>query len=197
MSSAEMLTMPEPEFVARFSQLLAACPVVRDDDYVGASTARRSLATLEQARAQRARQDRENERMLAESRAHTARLEQSAREAQRKRETEEQAVEAATAAAMYSSNNSNNSNNGGGYDGNTVQHRWAGSSRASLAKSDSAVRAEVAVKAYYKRMQTLLNSSSSFSAQQAEMLVQRVKVLTEQYLSQLCLEDIDNIGKTF
>ena len=83
--AAEILKLPEEAFVARFRQLLGACPVVRADDYTGASV-RRSEAKLCAVRAARARKDVEGAAALAASRENTAALERAAKEARRERE---------------------------------------------------------------------------------------------------------------
>ena len=62
-------------------------------------------------------------------------------------------------------------------------------------KSGAAAEAQVAAKAYYKRMHAYLNSSPTFNAQQVELILQRFKVLTTSYISQLSLEDIDALAR--
>ena len=159
--------------MARFQELLGACPVARADDHVGASV-RRSASRVSAARAARAREDEEGAAALAAARKSTAKLERAAKEARRMREAEAGSARGKGAA---------------------VRRRGAAGERAPLVKSGAAADAELAVKAYYKRMRAHLGSSPSFSAQQVEAVVQRFKVLTAAYLSQLSLEDIDDLGR--
>ena len=179
--AAEILKLPEEAFVARFRQLLGACPVVRADDYTGASV-RRSEAKLCAVRAARARKDVEGAAALAASRENTAALERAAKEARREREA---AAASASRRERVGATNINNSSSSSS----------SGRGRVALVKSDAAAEAEVAVKAYYKRMRAHLNGSPSFTPQQVEAVVQRFKFLTTTYLSQLSLEDIDEIGR--
>ena len=58
-----------------------------------------------------------------------------------------------------------------------------------------AIEAEVAAKKYFSRMRTHLNSCPSFNASQVELIVQRFKTLQASYISQLSLEDIDDMGR--
>ena len=77
--AAQLLQLPESAFAERFRQMLGACSVVREDDYVGPSM-HRSDAKLRKVRAQRAAEEKKREDSLAASRKRTAALEREAEE---------------------------------------------------------------------------------------------------------------------
>ena len=111
-------------------------------------------------------EEKKREDSLAASRKRTAALEREAEEARR-------AVGAEGAGAVQPAEER----------GTAKNRRPSKDDRSRLVKSGAAAEAQVAAKAYYKRMHAYLNSSPTFNAQQVELILQRFKVLTASYIS--------------
>lgn len=175
--AAKLLQLPEADFVSHFERLLGKCPIVRDSDYVGASTARRSKAAMKAAHEAYEEKLKVDKAAILESRARTERLE---KESQINRSIE-------------------GANSKGKHAGTGINDRSKSTllmkDRVKLEKSKAAVEAEAAAKKYFSRMRAHLNSSPSFNASQVELIVQRFQILQTSYISQLSLEDIDEIGQ--